>query len=102
MMKTRQYEDFNQVPHELFCLDPEINKNRVLAYFDPDYEGPTVVITGNKLLAVMPDVSEGLKLARHAMTTANNAVDVEIIPAEPAHKLEYASFESWKQENLYV
>lgn len=94
-MSTRQYEQFNQIPHELYSLDLDASENRVLAYFNSDYQGPTVVISGNMLLGVMPNVEEGLKLARYAISSDTGIKDVEIIPAESVHELEHPSFEAW-------
>ena len=100
-MGTRQYEKFNDMPHELYSLDLDIG-GKVLVYFDTDYQGPTVVISGNKLLGVMPNVEEGLKLAKYAISPATGIKDVEIIPAESVHEVEHQSFDAWLLANSHV
>lgn len=94
----RQYAEFNTLPRELSELDMDIGGQRVMAYFDEEYTGPVVVITGNELVAVMPSVEEGLKLARYAISPEGNKREIEIIPAESIHTSEYSSFEKWLEQ----
>jgi len=94
----RQYAEFNTLPRELNEIDMDIGGHRVMAYYDEQYSGPVMVISGNELLAVMPDVEEGLKLARHAISPEGQKREIEIIPAESIHKSEYSSFDQWLEQ----
>lgn len=101
-MSTRQYEQFKELPQELYNLGLDIGGNRVLAYFNADYNGPTMVIAGSRLLAAMPNVEEGLKLARYALSPESGTKEVEIIPAETIQETEHQSFEDWLQANSHA
>lgn len=93
-MQVNLYENFNRLPRELEHIKVGNEHATVLAYYDESYEGPVMVIDGNRLLAIMPDVQQGLLLAEHITIMTNVRQTIEILPSETQH-ITHESFSSW-------
>lgn len=74
----------------------EIGGEICTAFFDEDYEGKTCVLTHDEIVAVLPNVQEGLSVGRYAITPDGGYSSVGIFAAteEP---ITHESFEEWLQ-----
>lgn len=96
-MQANHYENFNKLPRKLTHLKVENEHATVLAYFDEDYEGSVMVIDGSRLLAIMPDVQQGLLVAEHLTISTKMKQTIEILPSEAQH-ITHDTFNSWLSE----
>lgn len=96
----RLHANFATLPREVQELSLDIGGHRVVAYYEDGYDGQVMVISGNKLLTVMPSVEEGLKVAQYAISPKGGMKDIELIPAESVQNPEYGSFQEWMASQL--